>query len=142
MCGFAPPPLFFVHYPLESLSATSGPSDENENDRLNLFAVTQTGPLDDYIQDFPRPSLTALDKHSRAQLFVRGLSDGLCADAMREHPRTLSEAICAAQTARRNTVLARPRDRLGVVGIDEPWTQLTWLRLSNRSLASDLKGRS
>ena len=36
-----------------------------------------------------------------------------------------------------------PGDRLGVVGIDEPWTQLTtWLRLSNLSLASDLKGRS
>ena len=129
----------------ESLSATFGPLDEEEDDRLNLFALTQTGSLDDYIQDFSRLSLnvTALDEHSRALLFVRGLTDGLRADAMREHPRTLSEAIRAARTARRNAVLTRPRDRLGVVGIDEPWTQLTtWLRLSNRSLASDLKGRS
>ena len=41
----------------ESLSATFGPLDEEEDDRLNLFALTQTGPLDDYIQDFSRLSL-------------------------------------------------------------------------------------
>ena len=99
----------------ESLSATFGPLDEEEDDRLNLFALTQTGPLDDYIQDFSRLSLnvTALDEHSRALLFVRGLTDGLRADAMREHPRTLSEAIRAARTARRNAVLTRPRGSVG-----------------------------
>ena len=99
----------------ESLSATFGPLDEEEDDRLNLFALTQTGSLDDYIQDFSRLSLnvTALDEHSRALLFVRGLTDGLRADAMREHPRTLSEAIRAARTARRNAVLTRPRGSVG-----------------------------
>ena len=30
----------------ESLSATFGPLDEEEDDRLNLFALTQTGLLD------------------------------------------------------------------------------------------------
>ena len=99
----------------ESLSPTFGPLDEEEDDRLNLFALTQTGPLDDYIQDFSRLSLnlTALDEHSRALLFERGLTDGLRADAMREHPRTLSEAIRAARTARRNAVLTRPRGSVG-----------------------------
>ena len=100
----------------ESLSATFGLLDEEEeDDQLNLFALTQTGFLDDYIQDFSRLSLsvTALDEHSRALLFVRGLTDGLRADAMREHPRTLSEAIRAARTARRNAVLTRPRGSLG-----------------------------
>ena len=57
----------------ESLSATFGPLDDEEDDRLNLFALTQTGPLIVYIQDFSLLSLnvTALDEHSRALLFVR-----------------------------------------------------------------------
>ena len=99
----------------ESLSATFGPLDEEEDDRLNLFALTKTGSLDDYIQDFSRLSLnvTALDKHSRALLFVRGLTDGLRADALREHPRTLSEALRAARTARLNAALTWPRRSIG-----------------------------
>ena len=99
----------------ESLSSTFGPLDEEEDDRLNLFALTQTGPLDDYIQDFHALAWMwpLWDKHSRALLFVRGLTDGLRADAMREHPRTLSEAIRAARTARRNAVLTRPRALVG-----------------------------
>ena len=36
----------------ESLSSTFGPLDEEEDDRLNLFALTQTGPVDYYIQNF------------------------------------------------------------------------------------------
>ena len=90
------------------------PIVEEEDDRLNLFALTQTGPLDDYIQDFSRLSLnvTALDERSRALLFVRGPTVGLRADAMREL-RTLSEAIRAARTARRNAVLTRPRGSVG-----------------------------
>ena len=78
---------------------------------VKSFALTQTAPLDDYIQDFSRLSLnvTALDEHSSALLFVRGLTDGLRADVMREHPRTLSEAIRAARTASRNAVLTRHR---------------------------------
>ena len=53
----------------ESLSATFSPLDREEDDRLNLFGLTQTGPLDDYIQDFSHLSLnvTALDEHSRAK---------------------------------------------------------------------------
>ena len=53
----------------ESLSATFSPWDREEDDRLNLFGLTQTGPLDDHIQDFSHLSLnvTALDEHSRAK---------------------------------------------------------------------------
>ena len=98
----------------ESLSETFGLLHE-EDDRLNLFALTQTGPLHDYVQDFSRLSLnaTALDEHFRDLLFVRGLIDGLRADAMREHLRTLLEAIRAGRTARRNAVLTRPRGKVG-----------------------------
>ena len=72
----------------------------------------QRGRLDDYVQDFSRLSLnvTALDEHSRALFFVPGTYlFFLRTNAMREHPRTLSEAIRAAQTARQNAVLTRPR---------------------------------
>ena len=60
----------------ESLNATFRQLDEEEGDRLNLFALIQTGRLDDYVQDFSRLSLnvTALDEHSRALLFVPGLT--------------------------------------------------------------------
>ena len=58
-------------------------------------------------------NVTALDEHYRALLFVQGLTDGLRAGAMREHPRTLREAIRAARTARRNAVLTRPWGSVG-----------------------------
>ena len=38
-------------------------------------------------------------------LFTRGLSEGLRSDAMREHPRDLSEAIRAARMAQRNVTV-------------------------------------
>ena len=45
-------------------------------------------------------------------LFTRGLSEGLRSDAMREHPRDLSEAIRAARMAERNiTVNDRDTNR-------------------------------
>ena len=45
-------------------------------------------------------------------LFTRGLSEGLRSDAMREHPRDLSEAIRAARMAQQNvTVNYRDNNR-------------------------------
>ena len=38
-------------------------------------------------------------------LFTRGLSEGLRSDAMREHPRELSEAIRAARMAQQNAMV-------------------------------------
>ena len=85
------------------LEETFGPLHTEEDSRLDLFSLTQTGSLDDYIREFSRLSLstTDLDELSRALLFVRGLSDPLRSDTMREHPTNLSQAIRAARTARR-----------------------------------------
>ena len=85
------------------LEETFGPLHTEEDSRLDLFSLTQTGSLDDYIREFSRLSLstTDLDELSRALLFVRGLSDPLRSDTMREHPTNLSQAIRAAQTAPR-----------------------------------------
>lgn len=87
-----------------ALGETYGPLDAEEDNRLALFSISQKGSLEEYIRDFTRLSLNVsdLDQHSRALLFVRGLSGSLRDDAMREHPKTLSEALRAARTARRN----------------------------------------
>ena len=57
--------------------------------------------------------------------FTRGLSEGLRSDAMREHPRDLSEAIRAARMAERNiTVNDRDNNRerrfLGKTDVAKP----------------------
>ena len=90
------------------LAESFGPLDAEEENRLSLFSLTQEGPLDGYIREFSRLSLNVsdLDQHSRALLFVRGLSDSLRYDAMREHPKTLSDAIRAARAARQNVLQA------------------------------------
>ena len=90
------------------LAESFGPLNAEEENRLSLFSLTQEGPLDGYIREFSRLSLNVsdLDQHSRALLFVRGLSDSLRHDAMREHPKTLSEAIRAARSARQNVLHA------------------------------------
>ena len=89
------------------LAESFGPLGAEEGNRLSL-SLTQQGPLDGYIREFSRLSLNVsdLDQHSRALLFVRGLSDSLRYDAMREHPKTLSEAIRAARSARQNYLRA------------------------------------
>lgn len=88
----------------EGLAESFGPLDVEEESRLSLFSLTQEGNLDGYIREFSRLSLNVseLDQHSRALLFVRGLQDNLRYDAMREHPKTLAEAIRAARTAQQN----------------------------------------
>ena len=67
------------------LAESFGPLDAEEENHLSLFSLTQEGPLDGYIREFSRLSLNVsdLDQHSRALLFVRGLSDSLRYDAMR-----------------------------------------------------------
>ena len=86
-----------------ALARTFGPLQSEEEDRLSLFSLRQVGSLEEYIQDFTRLSLSVagLDEHSRAVLFVKGLQSDLQADALREHPRNLSDALVAARMARR-----------------------------------------
>ena len=88
-----------------ALGEAFGPLNADEEYRLALFSLSQNGTLDAYIEEFTRLSLSVmdLDQLSRAMLFTRGLSEGLRSDAMREHPRNLSEAIRAARMAQRNT---------------------------------------
>lgn len=92
-----------------ALAETFGPMQSEEDNRLAMFALSQVGSLEDYIQDFIRLSLnvTGLDEHSRALLFVRGLQTNLRVEAMREHPRTLSEALSAARAAVRQSSFSK-----------------------------------
>ena len=101
----------------EQLAATFGPLHEEEDSRLALFSLFQTGSLDEYVRAFSRLSLCVsdIDELSRALLFVRGLSDDLRPDAMREHPKNLSQAIRAARTARRCSNLSSRRQRNAII---------------------------
>ena len=102
----------------EQLAATFGPDlHEEEDSRLALFSLFQTGSLDEYVRAFSRLSLCVsdIDELSRALLFVRGLSDDLRPDAMREHPKNLSQAIRAARTARRCSNLLSRRQRNAII---------------------------
>ena len=72
-----------------ALDESFGPLGADEDNRLQIFSLTQNGPLDEYIKEFSRLSLmvSGLDDQSRALLFVRGLSASLRYEAMREHPQ-------------------------------------------------------
>ena len=95
------------------LGEAFGPLNKEEESRLSLFALAQSGSLNDYIQEFTRLSLNIsnLDQHSLALWFIQGLSENLRVDAMREHPHTLSEAIYAARVAQRNLALINGNKR-------------------------------
>ena len=129
----------------ESLSATFGPLDKENDDQLNPFSLTYTGPLNGYIQDFSRltwmwPPWTSIPEH----YFLYGDFPMACLQTPCVITRELYQKLFVplGQPAEMRCWHG-PRNRLEVVGIDEPWTQLTtWLRLSNRSLASNLNGRS
>ena len=88
-----------------ALAKTFGPMQSEEDNRLAMFSLSQEGSLEEYVEDFTRLSLsiTGLDEHSLALLFVRGLQANLRLEAMREHPRTLSEALLAARAAVRQS---------------------------------------
>jgi len=81
----------------KGLENVYGPRHNEEQSRLKLFALVQEGTVDTYIEEFTRLSLLipALDEHSRALLFVRGLSRDLARDVLKEHPKTLSDAFQA-----------------------------------------------
>ena len=110
-----------------ALGEAFGPFNADEQYRLALFSLSQNGTLDAYTEEFTRLSLSVvdLDQLSRAMLFTRGLSEGLRSDAIREHPRDLSEAIRAARMAERNiTVNDRDTNRerrfLGKTDVAKP----------------------
>ena len=96
-----------------ALDESFGPLGADEDNRLQLFSLTQNGPLDEYIREFSRLSLmvSGLDDQSRALLFIRGLSASLRYEAMREHPRTVAEALRAARMAHRQVSLTRGNDQ-------------------------------
>ena len=80
--------------------------------RISLFSSSQSGTLDDYIPcEFSRLSLKVpkLDEHSRAVLFVMGLSAAIKDDVLREHPESLELAIAAAKTVEQTRRLFRGR---------------------------------
>ena len=81
-----------------ALDESFGPLGADEDNRLQFFSLTQNGPLGEYIKEFSQLNLmvSGLDDQSRALLFVRGLSASLRYEAIREHPRTVSEALLAA----------------------------------------------
>ena len=87
-----------------ALAETFGPVEAEEEFRLALFSLCQTDSmsLEEYVSEFTRLSLGIpdLDERFRALLFTRGLSNHLNSEVMREHPRTLSDAIRAARVAR------------------------------------------
>ena len=62
--------------------------------------------------DFTRLSfsVTGLDEHSLAVLFVERLQPSLQAEALREHPRTLFDAFIAARMAYRQLVFSDQSD--------------------------------
>ena len=86
---------------LDTLARVYGPIFNPEQIRLCLFSLQERGTLDDYIREFPRLSLQVpdLDEHSRAVLFVNGLSSKLRGQVLKEHPSTLDEAIKASKMA-------------------------------------------
>ena len=92
-----------------ALAETFGPVEAEEEFRLALFSLRQTDSmsLEEYVSEFTRlsPIIPDLDERSRALLFTRGLSNHLNSEVMREHPRTLSDAIRAARVARMNLQL-------------------------------------
>jgi len=83
----------------EALGDAYGPIYEQEQARLTLLGLCQTGGLDGYISEFSRHSLLVpdLDEHTKAMLFVKGLADRYRLGALREHPTTMTEAIRAAR---------------------------------------------
>ena len=87
----------------DALADVYGPMFDPEQIRLCLFSLQQRGTLDDYIREFSRLSLQVpdLDEHSRAVLFVNGLSSELRGPVLKEHPSTLGEAIKASKAAER-----------------------------------------
>ena len=95
----------------QALYLAHGPSHEQEAVRLDLFAITQTGCLSDYVMAFTRLSLQipGLDEHSRALLFVRGLQPELKRQVLQEHPETLSHAVAAARTVQQARDMLRER---------------------------------
>ena len=88
-----------------AIAKTFGPLQSEEENRLQLLSLQQETTLESYIQDFTRRNLnvSGLDEHSRALLFVRGLQPELRSEALREHPRNLSDAFRAARSAVRQT---------------------------------------
>ena len=82
-----------------------GPRHNEETSRMGLISAAQHGSLDAYIAAFTRLSLQVpeIDHHTRALLFVRGLVPHIQRQVLREHPRTLEQAVMAANTVEQSS---------------------------------------
>ena len=85
-----------------ALAEVYGPHHEQERARLQFFSLKQSGDLESFVAAFSRLSLLIpdMDEHSRAVAFLQGLAEPLRTEALKEHPKTLSEAIKAARNFR------------------------------------------
>ena len=88
-----------------ALGDVYGPRHNEETSRMGLITAAQRGSLDAYIAAFTRLSLQVpeIDHHTRALLFVRGLVPHIQRQVMREHPRTLEQAVMAAHTVEQSS---------------------------------------
>ena len=96
-----------------ALDESFGPLGADEDNRLQFFLINPKPTLGRVHKGFSRLSLmvSGLDDQFRALLFVRGLSASLRYKAMRKHPRTVSETLCAARMAHRQVSLTRGNDQ-------------------------------
>ena len=99
--------LVFSDWPAlkAALGDVYGPRHNEEILRMGLISAAQHGSLDAYIAAFTRLSLQVpeIDHHTRALLFVRGPVPHIQRQVMREHPRTLEQAVMAANTVEQSS---------------------------------------
>ena len=83
-----------------ALGDVYGPRHNDETSRMGLISAAQHGSRDAYIAAFTRLSLQKpeIDHHTRELLFFRGLVPHIQRQVMREHQRTLKQAVMAANT--------------------------------------------
>ena len=88
-----------------ALGDVYGPRHNEETSRMGLISAAQRGSLDAYIAAFTRLRLQVpeIDHHTRALLFVRGLVPHIQRQVMCEHPRTLEQAVMAANTVEQSS---------------------------------------
>ena len=87
----------------DALAMTFGPVEDEAENRIALFSLSQQDSLEEYIREFTRLNfcVAGSDEHSRVLLFMRGLEPNLRIDTLQRNPGTLTEAISAARALSR-----------------------------------------
>ena len=86
-----------------AISIVFGPTYVDEEAHLSIFRTHYIEDLDAYVAEFCRWSLqlSEMNEVTQTMLFVRGLPDCTQREVLRDHPRSLSEAISGARAALR-----------------------------------------